>query len=230
MQLNSFYYALSLLDSLFGISIPEDQFEEIALVGWNHIGNKIMKLYRLSTDLKGGNSLELPCNCNQLEAVTSGNEEWDYSTNDTTDGNLKSFSIEQYIESKKFSKSPLYIQGKFVDYEKVGNTLYFTEPQNIINVLYKGELLDDEGLPQLTDKEALAIATFCAYTIKFKEGLMTNNSNLIQLSNVLKQQWDVRVDQARVDYYLTQNDWDNVLDAKTSWNRKIHGKSLKMYR
>jgi hypothetical protein len=29
---------------------------------------------------------------------------------------------------------------------------------------------------------------------------------------------------------MTQNDWDNVLDVKTSWNRKQHGKSLKLYR
>lgn len=29
---------------------------------------------------------------------------------------------------------------------------------------------------------------------------------------------------------MSQNEWDQVLDAKTSWNRKNHGKSLKLYR
>ena len=29
---------------------------------------------------------------------------------------------------------------------------------------------------------------------------------------------------------MSQNDWDKVLDAKTSWNRKQFGKSLKLYK
>jgi hypothetical protein len=47
-----------------------------------------------------------------------------------------------------------------------------------VNILYKGILVDDEGLPEITDKEATAIATYIAYVIKFKEGLQTNNPNI----------------------------------------------------
>jgi len=39
--------------------------------------------------------------------------------------------------------------------------------------------MDDDGLPELTDKEATAIATYIAYITKFKEGLITNNPNII---------------------------------------------------
>jgi len=39
--------------------------------------------------------------------------------------------------------------------------------------------MDDEGLPKLTDKEATAIASYIAYVVKFKEGLQTNNTNII---------------------------------------------------
>jgi hypothetical protein len=42
--------------------------------------------------------------------------------------------------------------------------------------------MDDDGLPYLTDKEARAIATFIAYTIKYKEGLKTNNTVMINLA------------------------------------------------
>ena len=63
-----------------------------------------------------------------------------------------------------------------------------------INLLYKGLVLDSEGLPEITDKEALALATYVAYVLKFKEGIATNNAGMIQLANVLKQQWDVRCD------------------------------------
>jgi hypothetical protein len=89
---------------------------------------------------------------------------------------------------------PLYIRGKFVKYEQVGDKLYFSGPYGSINILYKGTILDDEGLPEITDKEAVAIATYCAYVTKFKEGIMTNNSNIIQLAQMLKQQWNVQCD------------------------------------
>lgn len=228
---NNFHYAMSLCQTLYGIDLKEEDFEEIALVAWNLIGNKRTKLYKYSTCVDNPEEgLELPCNVDTIEAVTTDFEEWDYSTNDTPNGNINSAFVESYIEGRKSFKDPMYISGKYIRYEKVGDTLYFEKPYGHINILYKGLVLDDEGLPEITDKEALALATYCAYTTKFKEGLMTNNGNIINLANTLKQQWNVQCDQARVDYNMSQNDWDKVLDAKTSWNRKLHGKSLKIYR
>lgn len=231
MQLNPFHYAMSLMETLYGITMQEDQFEEIALVGWNLIGNKRTRLYRYSTCVSNcEEGVQLPCNADILEAVTTDFEEWNYSTNDTPNGDINSAFVESYIEHRKAFKDPLYASGKFIRYERVGDMLYFDRPHGKINILYKGIILDDDGLPRITDKEAAALATYCAYVSKFKEGLMTNNANIVQLANTLKQQWNVQCDQARVDHYMSQNEWDKVLDAKTSWNRKIHGKSLKVYR
>ena len=59
--MENFRYAMSLLETLFGLSIQEDLFEEIASVGWNLIGNKRTKIYRYQTEAtKEG--VELPCN------------------------------------------------------------------------------------------------------------------------------------------------------------------------
>ena len=131
---------------------------------------------------------------------------------------------------RKSFRDPLYARGKFIKYERVGNMLYFDRPHGKVNILYRGVILDDDGLPEVTDKEALALATYCAYVIKFKEGIKTNNPNMIQFAESLRRQWLTRVDQARNDYYMSQNEWDQVLDAKTSWNRKSFGKSLKLYK
>lgn len=230
-ELNPFYYAMTLLNTIFGLTIPEDQFEEIAIVGWNFIGSKRMKIYRYQAyidDCEHG--IELPCNVDQIEAVTTDWEEWDYSTNDTPNGNIYSAFVESYIEHRKAFRDPLYARGKFIKYERVGNMLYFDKPYGKVNILYRGVILDDEGLPEITDKEALALATYCAYIIKFKEGIRTNNANTVKFAQELNRQWLIRVDQARNDYYLSQNEWDQILDAKTSWNRKSYGKSLKLYR
>lgn len=231
MNYNDFHYALSLMETMYGITMSEDQFEEIALIGWGLIGNKRVKLYRFSTCVNDcAKGIQLPCNCSEIESVNTNFEEWSYSTNDTPNGDINSAFVESYIEDRKAFRDPLYASGKFIRYERVGDMLYFDRPYGKVNILYKGLILDEDGLPQITDKEATALATYCAYVSKFKEGLMTNNPNIIQLANSLKQQWNIQCDQARVGVYMSQNEWDKVLDAKTSWNRKIHGKSLKVYR
>ena len=231
MTLNNFNYGLSLLETLYGMSIPEEQWEEIALVGWNLIGNKRTRLYRYSTCVSNcEEGVQLPCNVDEIEAVTASFEEWNYSTNDTPNGDVNSAFVESYIEHRKAFRDPLYLPGKLIPYERVGDMLYFDKPHGKINILYKGLILDDEGLPEITDKEAMALATYCAYIIKYKEGLMTNNANIIQLAATLKQQWNIQCDQARVDHYMSQNEWNQVLDCKTSWNRKQFGKSLKLFK
>lgn len=231
MKLNDYHYALSLLNTLYGIDLSEDDFEEISLVGWELIGNKRTRLYRYSACVSDcDEGVQLPCNVDILEAVTTDFEEWAYSTNDTPNGDSNSAFVESYIEGRKAFRDPLYASGKFIRYERVGDMLYFDRPHGKINILYKGLILDDDGLPQLTDKEAMALATYCAYVVKYREGLMTNNPNIIKLAESLQQRWSLQCDQARVGRYLSQNEWDQVLDAKTSWNRKIHGKSLKVNR
>lgn len=228
MTTNNFYYASVLLEQLYGITIPEESFEEIGLIAWNQIGNKRCKLYRYSQCLDGCTmEMQLPCNCDILEAVTTDFEDFEHVSNVHDRSKPGSFITEQYIESRKAFKAPLYISGKYVTYERVGDTLYFTQPYRKINILYKGIQLDDSGLPELTDKEALAIATFVAYTTKFKEGIMSSNGNTIKIADILKQQWLKQCDQARVPEEMSQNDWDEILDAKNSWDRKIQNKTYK---
>ena len=228
--MNNFKYSMSLLNTMFGITIQEDDFEEIASVGWNMIGNKRMRIYRYSTCVNEcQDGVELPCNVSQLEAVTTDWEDWNYSTNDTPNGNIYSAFVESYIEHRKAFRDPLYASGKFINYERVGDKIYFDRPYGKINILYRGLQLDDDGLPEITDKEALAIATFCAYTVKYREGLATNNANMLAIAENLRMQWLLRADQARNDYYMSQNEWNQVLEAKTTWNRKSHSRSFKMY-
>lgn len=233
MILNNFHYGLSLLETMYGINLSEEDYEEIALVAWELIGNKRSKLYRYTVCIEPcQESLELPCNCDILEAVTTEWEDFQHVDNDSPAERYGSFTTEQYIERRKHFQQPQYARGKFVNYERVGNTLYFTKNHGggRINILYRGLVLDDDGLPEITDKEALALATYCAWVTKFKEGLLTNNGQIVQMANILKQQWNVQCDQARIDHEWTQNDYDEILDVKTCWDRKLHDKSYKLIR
>ena len=60
-----------------------------------------------------------------------------------------------------------------------------------------------------------------------KEGLMTNNANILQTAQLMLQDWLKYCDAARVPEYLNQNEMNDILDAKTNWNRKRHNFSYK---
>ena len=80
---------------------PED-FEEIGLIAWNRIGNKQTRLYRYSIDVDcSTKAVALPCNCDEIEAVTLPYEDWNYVTNTTANGDYDSQFTENYIELRK---------------------------------------------------------------------------------------------------------------------------------
>jgi hypothetical protein len=225
---NSAYYQMNLL---YGTELSPEEFEEIGLIAWHKIGNRRTRLYRYVTDIQcPDNTVDLPCNCDIIEAVTYGFEEWNYVTNDTVNGDYSSQFTENYIESRKLYSDPLYISGKYAKFERVGDTLYFEKNYGQVNILYKGILVDEDGLPEINYKEKDAIACYCACTKRFKEGWKNHNQNMLQEAQLLEQRWLKLCDAARVSIHLSQNDMNEILDAKTSWNRKIFNKSYKPLR
>ena len=226
--MNDFNYIYTVANSLYGLELEPEQFEELGLTAWNLIGNKTVRLYNYSADISNDDfSVQLPCNCDIIEAVTYNHEDWNYSTNKTVNGDYNSQFTEQYIEARTLYQSPFYITGKYAKYERVGDTLYFDKDYGKVNILYKGVILDEDGLPQVNEKEALAIATYIAFATKQKQGWITNNQNIIQLAQYLYQQWLKYCDSARVPLSIDQNTMNQVLDAKSSWNRKVYNKAYK---
>lgn len=228
--MQDFHYAISLAQTLYDIDFTDvEQAEEIGLVAYNHIGNHHTHLYRANEQVDPETGyVELPCNALMIESVTEPcHEDWESSSAIHEYGNMASAAIEDYIESHKHRVDPLYQGGRFVKYRQEGNQLYVGPHVRRVSILYHGEILDDDGLPYLNDKEALAIAEYLGYVTKYKEAIRTNNKAALQMANDLRQQWLFHCDAARVPEYITQNDMDAVLDAKTTWNRKKYHFSFK---
>ena len=156
-----------------------------------------------------------------------GWEDWNYTSNTKNFGDFNSFNIEQYIERSKQSIDPLYISGRFVKYRREGNYIYVNENIDKVCVLYHTESLDEDDLPLINDKEAVAIADYIAYTVKYKEALRSNNSAVFQMAQTIKRQWLIHCDAARVPEYVNQNEMNDLLEVASSHNRKVHGRSYK---
>ena len=230
----NFHYVSVLLDMLYGIEMEDQDVEELGLLAWERIGNKNTRMYRIRKCIDPtDNSIILPCNAldsndnSCVELVTASWEDWERVTNKTWNGDFTTEVVETQIEAQKCYNSQWYLPGKVLKFDQVGDKLYFTRNYGMVNILYKGIEADEEGLPQLSEKEANAIATYIAYTQKFKEGMITNNGDILKMAEFLRQKWTQECDQARVTY-LNQNDMNSILEIAYSWDRPRYGKSIKI--
>lgn len=229
MQTRPFYSALVHLNDFYGIVMGEDQFENVGLHAWDHIGNKNNRTYVFEGEIVD-NQLELPCNADIIEAVLHCGESYT-STDGISNDNADMFngSIENEIEANKVTTEFLYESGRFVDYERNGNKLYF-KVGGTVRVIYKGVFVDDTGLPFLNFKEVDAISKYCAFVHLQKQAMITKDQAMAQIAMMMRQQWQFSVEDARSPIYLNQNDMDNLLNVKSSWDRKRFGLSFKVIR
>ena len=225
----NFRYAITLAQTLYDVEGDTEDLEEIGLVAYNFIGNKNTHLNKIILDVNcTDGSIQLPCDVDIIEAVTyCGTEDWNYTSNTKEYGDTSSLYTENYIESRKAFLDPHYISGRFVKYRRIGDKLYVNKGLGRVILLYHTEILDKDGLPEINDKEAIAIANYIAYVVKYKEAIKTNNQAVLSMAQELKQQWLFHCDAARVSQHISQNEMDAILDAQSSWNRKTYGKSFK---
>ena len=74
--MNEFHEAYSQANLLYGLDISPETFEEIGLIAWYKIGNRQYRLYRYVADIDTQTlSVDLPCNCDEIEAVTTSTED-----------------------------------------------------------------------------------------------------------------------------------------------------------
>lgn len=229
-----FFTAYTQANDLYGFSSSPDYFENVGIIAWGKIGNQRYRLYSFKTkpdkNLDGSYYIDLPCNCDEIEAVTASYEDYQKTSPSILQENLDSAWIESYVESRKSHTNHFYPSGKYIKYLREGNRIYLSDRFDEVNILYKGFLVDEEGLPSLTDKEVDAIAVFCVYSKTFKDALVTKDQATFQLAQVLKLEWEKKCTQARVPDFINQNEMDEILNVAVSWDRKRFGKSFKPIR
>jgi hypothetical protein len=87
--------------------MEDADLEELGLIAWGLIGNKVRRLYKYSTIIDPiDNSITLPCNAlingGCVEAVTASYEDWERVSNKKEWGDLNSAFVEHSIEAEKY--------------------------------------------------------------------------------------------------------------------------------
>lgn len=231
MKSYPFKTAYSQIRELYGLELNPDEFESLGILAWDKIGNKQFKWYKYQvepTQVRENNwYIDLPCNCDYIEAVTADYEDYQKTSPTTLAGNNQNGWIEGYVESRKYNTGFGYSSGKYIKYEREGNTLHLSDKFNKVNILYKGVIVDDEGLPFLDENELDAVAAFCVFANTRKVALMTRDQITWSQMQYLEQNWLKKCTQARVPDFINQNEMDEILNVSTSWDRKRFGKSFK---
>ena len=225
------YAALEHANDMYGVNLNEDTFEVYAESAWRKIGNKDYKLYLTKLhpekDPTGGWFSEKPCNLDAIEAITLNYESAQETSPVSNHISGYNHGIEQLIEQGKTDPNALYIPGKFVKYRELGDRIYFTEPYRELNLLYKGLYTDENGFPYLTASEIEAVALYCAYSDKYKKGLMSKDANELQLAQLLKQDWQKACSAARIPDNISQNNMNEILDTMVRRGCHQFGQSYK---
>ena len=185
MKLYSIKSAYGLANDLYGITISESAFENLALNAWELIGNKHTRLYRYigSTENK---ALELPCNAELVESVHLPINDAQITSSDSAYINTENIVTERYIDAFRGFDDIYYQRGKFVKYKEVDGTLYFNKNYPKVMVVYHGIEVDEDGLPKINDKEMKAIAAYVVYATLYKEGLTKRDGGLVQLAATIQ--------------------------------------------
>lgn len=214
--------AYSLVKTMYGFEPSTDDFEDLAMVAWQRIGNKHTRLYRYVGDTKN-KELELPCNLVDIESVHIPLVDAQVTSSLSDYIMYDSVMVEHYIDAWKFMEDPLNQRGRYVKYKEGDEVLYFNRDYPRVMVVYHGVLADDQdGLPLINDKEMEAIAAFVAYRETYKDILRKRDMNKASMAILqdMKEDWLRRCNAARSIDHISQNDMDKILDIKTRWDRK----------
>ena len=228
MQLFNINTVYGLVETLYGITPNESNFEDIVMNGWSYINNKHTRLYRYVADADKDGVLDLPCNVDVIESVHIPMPDAKMTSNKTVFNEINTLFTEGYIDAWKRLEDPYWTRGKLVKYDEGNNQLFFARPYKNIMVVYHGIIADEEtGLPLVTDKEIKALAAYVAYASLYGEGIQKRNPDIIKFAQTVYADWLKLCNAARIPEHLSQNEMDSILDVKTRWDRKQYGRSYK---
>jgi len=224
--------ALAMIEDLFGLDIPKTRFEEYAEYAFKEIGTNIALIKTEGTILEGG-YIKLPCDARIIKAVSMDLITFSkWNAINIGQDNLK--SIDGFYYYQDASRSTALPQGNYVTYNFIDSDTIQIDPSlyngdslvgDYAYVLMYADYMDEEGWPMVTHKQALAIAWYCAFLHSQRE-LFRGIEMKVPFEYVQKEAFR-KLAAAKVPEYISDNEMDQILNAKFSFNRKRYNTDYK---
>jgi hypothetical protein len=234
-----FFTANARLADRFHVVLGDDTFIERAYWIWRQIGNiatepKVASV-QVSTDL----IVTLPQDCEFVDSLSTtdfqdelhyGGSFGDYSFNPK--GRQPEVKPDPAMTSVEANvRSSLSVQpGERISYTTYDGYLKIASPLmagRSAVLVYKSIVTGPDGLPLLNDVEAEAIAV----TLALREGemaLFRREPGADVLVKYLSAESARLLTDAKSDEKISDDGLDAILDAKTSWGRKVYGSRINL--
>ena len=230
----TFLHSKAVMDQLYPLDMMEDDFIEKAYMSWRGIQTIHTRKHVFIGEVDVNNNLELPEN---VEFIRSVNYPFNIYLNSlssfyiyingsrllTTDdiSEWESYNIDSSIEARR---------GDYITYELLEDGL-ITFPQgdlrgSKIAVLYDGLIVDENCDPKLLYKEMIGIAHGVAY-MKLRFNAYANIVGADKLLSLAKQESSLALVAATIPEYITDNEWNDVMNTKMRWDRKAYNSNYK---
>jgi hypothetical protein len=234
----------TLLLQLYDINLQEEDYIDNAwLILNNEIGNRAKHPFKAILTVDENLTVPIPCNAELITSVTN------VTVGDNSMGNLESLTVvnnidypqyfsnfygfsiyrREFLESRTLNRDPYKPEGVYIDYEitEDGYLLFHdTRLQGTtIHIYYKGIILDDDGLPQINEREAGALAARTAY-YHIQKNAFRGVKEAMELLPYIKKDSARLVLRAKTAMYVSEQDIDKILDVQTSHNRKVYGRKF----
>jgi hypothetical protein len=239
----NFLNAKFLLKDLFDITMTDEDFIEKAYRGYRKIGN-IATANHKHKGLVENQMIKLPCNVEFIESLSTGDLVLD-SINDiiiVTENPNGPITNQYYypdllgydnINKINLSRTNLHPTGQFIPYEICGKNEFLKVSEKFegetLLVIYRGQVLDEDGLPALTAKEVEALAYYVAY-LDVQKRIFMKEPGMADLFQIIKPEYIRTMTAAKIPEYVSQNFWDQLLSAHTRMDRKTFGNSYRLIR
>ena len=228
---------LPILEMKYGLNINEYDYIEMAVDAMkdiSHFGILPMVTYDI-VDKDG--YIDLPCNVSILEGIgVAEHIQKSYRDRQIINGRKRDsddYKTARLIrESLRWPIPSTNIVDSFVSYLHEGDRLKITEKVYVdmeIGIAFTGYVVDDEGYPLITRKQANAIAALVARNILMKAALMGDKNKAAMLELVSRDATRMK-QAASIPEEITDNELDQALDAQTTFNRKSFGRPQKYSR
>ncbi|MCK5019135.1 MAG: hypothetical protein KAS32_18890 [Candidatus Peribacteraceae bacterium] len=228
-----FLTAMATAQQKYALSMKEDDFIEYAYPVWRTIGNIAPITRRFFTKVSDDFTVEIPQDCEFIRSITriEGLERnTKYDSAGMQDRHLPSVQTRSNIpdENQSLKTSP----GQSVNYTLEPGAIRITSADLLnveILIIYDAILVDDSGLPLLNDKEVAAIAAEVTRRDTVSgafQGIKTKESML----NYITVEADRYMAAAGIDEKISDDGIDKMLDIKTTWDRKVYGHRINIYK
>lgn len=226
---------------LYSIQMDEDTFVELGWYAYRDIGNVAVDNYIAKLPVSNTGVAILPENLDIIDSVTTTDiplptlgdgytvydsgiplSRW-FFTQTVMNETVRYFDLRQ---------NSTIAPGELVNYDRIEKSKILITNELLwgeeVWISYKGVVVDDSCLPMITFKESMAIAARVAF-LKVQRDLFMHKPGSAELLGYIKVESGRLMQAAKIPEYINQNEFDSILDAQSSWDRKVYGTSFKPY-